>query len=81
MLQAKSFILIAIDIGLICILWTQQDKCYIMFSTTFNHCMNEKWYTLKGQNLENGLSYIFQIIGNILNLCVCAKSIQSCLTL
>lgn len=31
----------------------------------------KKWYTLKGQNLENGLSYIFQIIGNILNLCVC----------
>ena len=41
----------------------------------------EKWYTLEGQNLENGLSYIFQIIGNILNLCVCAKSIQSYLTL
>ena len=41
----------------------------------------EKWYTLEGQNLENGLSYIFQIIGNILNSCVCAKSIQSCLTL
>ena len=27
----------------------------------------EKCYTLKGQSLENGLSCIFQAIGNILN--------------
>ena len=27
----------------------------------------EKCYAFKGQTLENGLSYILQIIGNILN--------------
>ena len=37
-------------------------------SATFYLYMHEKCYTFKGQSLENGLSCIFQTVGNILNL-------------
>ena len=44
--------------GYIVSLYLQHDKCY----------MNGKMLYLKSQNLENGLFFIFQAIGSILNL-------------
>ena len=45
------------------------DKTTVtLCSTTFYLYTNRKVYTFKDQSLENGLSCIFQGIGNILNL-------------
>ena len=58
-----------------CSLWghkesdmTEQLNWTELNSATFYLYMNEKLLYFKGQSLENGLSYVFQAVGNILNL-------------
>ena len=46
----------------------QQDKCYSLFCNFLSLCEWKKCYTFKDQSLENGLSCLFQAVGNVLNL-------------
>ena len=68
-LVQESFVLVAVHVGRSghsVPVNLQQDKCYSLFCNWLY-----KWKsvvcTLKGQSFENGLSYIFRAIGNILN--------------
>ena len=66
--MSESFVLAAVRVGQVnMFLQTSNKTNVILCSATFYLYMNGKVFTFKGQSLENGLSCLFQAVGNILN--------------
>ena len=68
-LVLESFVLAAVHVGQV-MMFLSTSKRQMLFSglQLFISIQKEKYYTLEGQSLECGLSYIFQATGNILIL-------------